>query len=63
LVVHGRNDQHVPIVQSDQVVNRLRSRNAEVWYLQAKDEGHTFVKQSNRVAYYTTVALFLKSLH
>jgi dipeptidyl aminopeptidase/acylaminoacyl peptidase len=63
LVVHGKNDPRVPLSESEQLVNRLRSRGAEVWYLQATDEGHGFVKKQNRDAYYRTFALFLKSLH
>lgn len=61
LVVHGKNDAAVPLIQSEQVVNRLRSRGGDVWYLEAKDEGQTFAKQQNREAYYTAFALFLKS--
>jgi dipeptidyl aminopeptidase/acylaminoacyl peptidase len=63
LVVHGKNDPRVPLSEAEQLVNRLRSRGAEVWYLQATDEGHGFVKKQNRDAYYRTFALFLKSLH
>ena len=59
LVVHGRNDPQVGVAQADQIVNRLRSRGGEVWYLQAKDEGQAFDKQRNREAYYTTFAQFL----
>ena len=59
LVVHGKNDQRVPIGESDQIVNRLRSRGAPVWYLQASDEGHVFGKHQDREAYYRTFAQFL----
>jgi dipeptidyl aminopeptidase/acylaminoacyl peptidase len=62
LVVHGKNDPRVPLSEADQIVNRLRSRGGEVWYLQAKDEGHSFRKKPNRDAYYTTFAQFLMSL-
>jgi dipeptidyl aminopeptidase/acylaminoacyl peptidase len=62
LVVHGKNDPRVPLSESEQLVNRLRSRRGEVWYLEATDEGHGFVKKQNRDAYYRTFALFLKSL-
>ena len=62
LVVHGKNDPRVPLSEADQLVNRLRSRGGEVWYLEATDEGHGFVKKQNRDAYYRTFALFLKSL-
>jgi dipeptidyl aminopeptidase/acylaminoacyl peptidase len=63
LVVHGRNDPRVPLSEAEQIVARLRSRGGEVWYLQAKDEGHGFHKKQNRDAYYRTFAQFLKSLH
>jgi dipeptidyl aminopeptidase/acylaminoacyl peptidase len=63
LVVHGKNDQRVPIGESDQIVNRLRSRGASVWYLQASDEGHVFGKQQDREAYYRTFAQFLTAAH
>jgi dipeptidyl aminopeptidase/acylaminoacyl peptidase len=62
LVVHGKNDPRVPIAQADQIVNRLRSRGGEVWYLQASDEGHDFRKKQNRDAYYRTFAQFLKTV-
>ncbi len=62
LVVHGRNDPRVPVSEADQIVNRLRSRGGDVWYLQAKDEGHEFRKKQNSDAYYRTFALFLKTL-
>jgi dipeptidyl aminopeptidase/acylaminoacyl peptidase len=62
LVVHGKNDPRVPLSESDQIVNRLRSRGSEVWYLQAKDEGHEFRRKVNSDAYYTTFAQFLKML-
>jgi dipeptidyl aminopeptidase/acylaminoacyl peptidase len=52
LVVQGRNDAEVPAAQSELIVNRLRSRNIDVEYLEAKDEGHTWRRHSNREAYY-----------
>jgi dipeptidyl aminopeptidase/acylaminoacyl peptidase len=62
LVVHGRNDPRVPVSEAEQIVNRLRSKGGEVWYLEASDEGHDFRKQQNRDAYYRTFAQFLSSL-
>ena len=59
LVIHGRNDVRVPMSEAEQIVNRLRSRGGDVWYLQAKDEGHGFRRQQNREAYYLTFAQFL----
>ena len=62
LVVHGKNDPRVPISEADQIVNRLRGRGGNVWYLQAADEGHGFRKKQNRDAYYRTFAQFLMSM-
>ncbi len=63
LVVQGKNDPRVPRAQSEQIINRLRSRGADVWSLQAQDEGHTLRKQENREGYYRTLAQFLQALH
>jgi len=63
LVVHGKNDPRVPLSEAEQIVARLRSRGGEVWYLQARDEGHGFRKKQNRDAYYRTFAQFMMSLH
>jgi dipeptidyl aminopeptidase/acylaminoacyl peptidase len=63
LVVHGKNDPRVPLSEAEQIVARLRSRGGNVWYLQAKDEGHGFLKKQNRDAYYRTFAQFILSLH
>ena len=62
LIVHGKNDPRVPLSEAEQIVNRVRSRGGEVWYLQASDEGHGFRKKQNRDAYYRTFAQFLMSL-
>jgi len=59
LIVHGRNDPQVPIAGAEQLVNTLRSRGDEVWYLQATDEGRAFRKKQNRDAYYQAFAQFL----
>jgi len=59
LIVHGRNDPRVPLSQSDQLVNRIRAKGTDVWYLQAGDEGAGFAKLSNRAAYYRAFAQFL----
>ena len=59
LVVQGRNDPRVPASEADQIVNRVRAKGGEVWYLQAADEGHGFRKKPNREAYFRTFAQFL----
>lgn len=62
LIVQGRNDARVPSSESEQLVNRLRSKGGNVWYLLAADEGHGFRKKPNRDAYLRTFAQFLTSL-
>jgi dipeptidyl aminopeptidase/acylaminoacyl peptidase len=59
LVVHGKNDPRVPLSEADQIVNKLRAKGTEVWYLLAVDEGHGYRKKSNRDVYYETCAQFL----
>ncbi len=55
LVVHGKNDPRVPVSEAEQIVNRLRAKGGEVWYLLAADEGHGYRKKQNRDAYYRNV--------
>ena len=62
LVVEGMNDPRVPPMESQQIVWRMRSKGAEVWYLAAKDEGHGFRKKANQDVYLETVATFLNKL-
>jgi dipeptidyl aminopeptidase/acylaminoacyl peptidase len=62
LVVHGKNDPRVPLSEAEQIVNKLRSKGGEVWYLVAADEGHGYRKKQNRDAYFETCAQFLMSL-
>ncbi|MEP6547935.1 MAG: alpha/beta fold hydrolase [Gammaproteobacteria bacterium] len=62
LIVHGKNDPRVPVSEAEQIVNRVRSKGGNVWYLQGVDEGHGFRKKHNRDAYYRTFAQFLMSV-
>jgi dipeptidyl aminopeptidase/acylaminoacyl peptidase len=62
LVVHGKNDPRVPLSEAEQIVNKLRARGTEVWYLLAADEGHGYRKKRNRDAYYETCAQFLMTM-
>ncbi len=62
LVVQGLNDPRVPPMQSQQLVAMLHSRGDDAWYLAVKDEGHDFLKKSDRDAYYRIAATFLQSL-
>ena len=60
MVVQGANDPRVPQVESDQMVEQLRSRNHPVEYLLFPDEGHGIVKIPNRLRAYPAIAEFLR---
>jgi dipeptidyl aminopeptidase/acylaminoacyl peptidase len=62
LVVHGKNDPRVPVSEAEVIVNTVRAKGGEVWYLLAADEGHGYRKKLNRDAYYTTFAQFLLTM-
>jgi dipeptidyl aminopeptidase/acylaminoacyl peptidase len=58
-VAHGLNDQTVDPVQSEEIVAALCRLNAQVEYLRF-NEGHLFLNEENRIAYYEAVDNFLK---
>jgi dipeptidyl aminopeptidase/acylaminoacyl peptidase len=49
IVLHGANDTNVPVVEAEQVVERLKARGTPVEYVLFPDEGHGFRKAPNRV--------------
>jgi dipeptidyl aminopeptidase/acylaminoacyl peptidase len=49
LVLHGANDTNVPVVEADQVVERLKQQGTPVEYILFPDEGHGFQKTRNRI--------------
>jgi len=44
LIVQGENDPRVPVTESTQMVEALRERQHEVWYMNALNEGHGYKK-------------------
>jgi dipeptidyl aminopeptidase/acylaminoacyl peptidase len=58
-VAHGLNDQTVDPVQSEEIVAALCRLKAQVEYLRF-NEGHLFLNEENRIAYYEAVDNFLK---
>ena len=58
LVTHGENDPRVPISEARQIINAVSENNGIVDSLFFADEGHVFVKQSNKVALYRKIAEF-----
>jgi dipeptidyl aminopeptidase/acylaminoacyl peptidase len=60
LVFQGKNDPRVPYTESEQIVKALRERNAPVEYTLFDDEGHGFVKLTNRLVVYPKIVDFLE---
>ena len=48
LFIHGAHDTNVPVSETNQAVEELRSRDVPVDVLLFEDEGHEFVKLANR---------------
>jgi dipeptidyl aminopeptidase/acylaminoacyl peptidase len=59
MVAHGVNDPRDPVSESDRIVQAVRNTGYDVTYMRFPDEGHSFRKRGNRVAYYRQVAEFL----
>ena len=60
LIIQGKNDPRVPVSEAEAIVQALKKRDTPVWYLLAKDEGHTFVKQANRDFRLYSIILFVQ---
>ena len=60
LVYQGKNDPRVPLSESEQMVAGLKKQGNTVWYIMAKDEGHSLAKKTNRDYTYGAMMLFLR---
>ena len=60
-IVQGKNDPVVPVSEAEQIVRALKKNGVTVWYLLANDEGHGFVKRSNRDFEFYATVLFVKT--
>jgi len=47
-VQQGKNDPRVPQSEAEQIVQAVRARGKDVWYLLGLNEGHGFQKKENR---------------
>ncbi|MBD3226299.1 MAG: prolyl oligopeptidase family serine peptidase [Caldithrix sp.] len=59
-VAQGLNDPRVPASEAEQIVEKVRNNDVNVWYMLAKDEGHGFRKKTNRDFFYNAVTLFFE---
>lgn len=62
LILQGKNAADGSAPQAERLLNLLRSRGADVDYLQADEEGREFTKQRDREAYFSVLAAFLAAL-
>ena len=62
-IVQGGNDPRVPRTEAVQMADKVKANGGEVWYLEAKDEGHGFRKKANAdFQRYATVMFMRKYL-
>jgi dipeptidyl aminopeptidase/acylaminoacyl peptidase len=59
-VQQGANDPRVPQSEAEQIVQAVRKKGADVWYLLATDEGHGFQKKTNRDMAQTAALMFFE---
>jgi dipeptidyl aminopeptidase/acylaminoacyl peptidase len=59
LIAQGGNDPRVAQAESEQMVEALRKAGRPVEYLLFPDEGHGFIREENRLAFYRAVDRFL----
>ena len=62
-VIAGKNDPRVPVSESQQIADALKTQGTPVWLMIAKDEGHGYRKKSNQdFQFYATVEFLQKYL-
>jgi dipeptidyl aminopeptidase/acylaminoacyl peptidase len=59
-IYQGKNDPRVPLSESDQMVDALQDQGNTIWYVMAKDEGHSLAKKTNRDYTNAAITMFLK---
>lgn len=60
LIAQGANDQRVPRVNSDKMVEALRNRGIEVKYMLKENEGHGFFNEENVLELYSEIEKFFE---
>lgn len=59
LIVHGEEDQRVPIEHAYRLMAAMKEHNKEYEYMEFDTEGHGFYKPEHRLQYYNKVLEFL----
>ncbi len=60
MFIHGKNDPRVPIGETEQIWENLRSRGRPSEYVRFEDEGHGIVKLQNKLVAFPKIAEFLE---
>jgi dipeptidyl aminopeptidase/acylaminoacyl peptidase len=61
LLIHGKNDERVPVSETYQIYKRLKAKNVPVEMLIFDDEGHGVVKTDNKLKMYKKIIDFLRT--
>ncbi len=59
-VIQGKNDPRVPQSEAEQIVQAVRKRGKDAWYLLGLNEGHGFQKKENRDFQTAAIGLFFQ---
>lgn len=59
LIAQGANDPRVKQAESDQIVAAMEEKGIDFEYMLFSDEGHGFMKEENRLEFYTSAERFL----
>jgi dipeptidyl aminopeptidase/acylaminoacyl peptidase len=60
LLVHGVNDERVPLSEAEQIYNELKRKGISTELISFADEGHGIVKLSNKKRLYPAILSFLR---
>lgn len=61
MVLQGANDPRVLKVESDEIVEAVKTRGIPVEYVVFEDEGHGFVKKENQIRGYKAILDFVEA--
>ena len=61
LVLHGKNDTNVPLIEAEQVVEELNKKNVPVKMILFEDEGHGFLKSENVIKSITEIVKWFEN--
>lgn len=59
-LAHGTNDARINPEESEQIVEKLKSKNIAHEYVTYPDEGHSFIKEKNRMDCFEKIEKFLE---